>query len=108
MNTKNHYDLESTTTPRGIQAWKLYNSEHAMVTFLRFEPGESLAPHETPVDVYFYVVEGTGVVLVGDEKKEVTKGTLVESPKNITHCWYNESDAPLIVMVNKVPRPGNL
>ena len=52
------------------------------------------------------VLEGTGTVEVGEEKLEVTAGTLVESPKDIVHCWYNESDAPMKFMVVKAPRPG--
>ena len=61
--------------------------------------------HITPVDVFFYVLEGTGVVEIGDEKKEVSLDTLIESPAKIPHCWYNESDKLLRVLVVKVPRP---
>ena len=41
------------------------------------------------------------------DKKEVIEGTLIDSPKGIVHCWYNESDKPLRVLVNKVPKPTN-
>ena len=53
----------------------------------------------------FYVLSGTGVVEIGDEKRQIAADTLVESPKDIVHCWYNESDAPLRFMVIKAPRP---
>ncbi|MCK5250058.1 MAG: cupin domain-containing protein [Spirochaetaceae bacterium] len=89
----------------GVKSWKLYDTENALVVHLQLEPGESLKPHITPVDVFFYVLEGTGVVLVGKEKLEVSEGTLVESPKDIVHCWYNESNKPLRILVNKVPKP---
>ena len=106
INTVNHLDKEPMVNPHGVKSWKLYETENALVVHLQLEPGEALKPHITPVDVYFYVLEGTGVVLVGDEKKEVSAGTLVDSPKDIVHCWYNESDKPLRVLVNKVPKPG--
>ncbi len=89
----------------GVDARNLYNKEEAMVTVISLEPGQSLKRHITPVDVAFYVLEGTGIVEVGEEKVEVTKDTLIESPKDILHCWYNESDAPLKFMVIKAPKP---
>ena len=61
--------------------------------------------HITPVDVFFYVIEGKGIVEVGDEKKKVGPDTLIESPAKIVHCWYNESNEILKILVVKVPRP---
>jgi quercetin dioxygenase-like cupin family protein len=93
-------------TAHGVDVRNLYNTEDAMITVITLQPGQSLKRHVTPVDVAFYVLEGTGVVEVGDEKMEVTKDTLVESPKDIVHCWFNESDSPLRFMVVKAPKPA--
>ncbi len=89
----------------GVDARNLYSTEDAMVTVITLAPGQSLRRHITPVDVAFYVLEGEGVVEVGDEKRTVGNHTLVESPRDIVHCWYNESAAPLRFMVIKAPRP---
>lgn len=59
----------------------------------------------TPVDVFFYVLEGKGIVEIGEEKQLVEKDTLIESPAKIVHCWYNESDEDLRILVIKVPKP---
>lgn len=83
----------------------LYSDETALITHILLRPGESLKPHFTPVDVAFYVLEGNGHVLIGDEKQEVSEDTLIESPKMIAHCWYNESDKDLRLLVIKAPRP---
>ena len=105
MNTRRLGDMEIMETAHGVDARNLYNTDDAMVTVITLTPGQSLKRHITPVDVAFYVLEGTGVVEVGEEKAEVTKDTLVESPKDIVHCWYNESDADLRFMVIKAPKP---
>lgn len=89
-----------------VNARNLYNTPEAMITVIALDPGQSLKRHITPVDVAFYVLEGTGIVEVGDEKKEVTADTLIESPADIVHCWYNESSGPLRFMVVKAPRPS--
>ena len=44
---------------------------------ITLEAGESLKKHITPVDVFFYVLEGRGVVEVADERKEVGPDTLI-------------------------------
>jgi len=90
----------------GVDARNLYNTADAMVTVITLEPGQSLKRHITPVDVAFYVLSGDGVVEIGEEREEVGPDTLVESPKDIVHCWYNESDRPLRFMVIKAPRPA--
>ena len=91
--------------PHDVKARKLYDTTHAQVIHITLEPGEHLRKHITPVDVFFYVLEGTGVVEIGDEKREVGPDTLIDSPARILHCWYNESDEPLRILVVKVPKP---
>ncbi len=92
-------------TVHGIEARLLYNEETAQAIYLRLKPGEALRRHITPTDVFFLVLEGTGIVEVGDEKQEVCANTLIDSPAGIPHCWYNESDDVLRVLVVKAPRP---
>lgn len=96
---------ENLKNPHGVAVSKLYDTEHAQVMHITLNPGEALKKHVTPVDVFFYVLEGTGVVEIGTEKQEVGPDTLIESPARILHCWYNEGTEVLRVLVVKVPRP---
>jgi len=98
-------ETEVMPTAHNVDARNLYDTAEAMVTVITLKPGQSLKRHITPVDVAFYVLEGTGIVEIGEEKEEVTKDTLIESPKDILHCWYNESGAVLRFMVIKAPKP---
>lgn len=92
-------------TPHGVSARELASGEHAQVIEINLLPGESLKRHITPVDVFFYVLEGTGQVEIGDERVDVSTDTLVESPKGIPHRLMNEGDAPFRFLVVKTPRP---
>lgn len=96
---------EITQNPHGVDARKIYDTEYAQAVVITLKPGEKLRRHITPVDVFFYVLEGRGIVEVGEEKREVGPDTLIDSPKDIVHCWYNEGDADLRVFVVKVPKP---
>lgn len=105
MITKQLADTGIMKNPHNVDARNLYNTPDAKITVITLDPGQRLRRHITPVDVAFYVLSGTGVVEIGDEKQEVTADTLVQSPQKIVHCWYNESDKPLRFLVIKAPRP---
>jgi quercetin dioxygenase-like cupin family protein len=95
----------SGPNPHHVDARKIYDSSHAMAVVITLQPGESLKKHITPVDVFFYVLEGNGIVEIGDEKKSIGKDQLVESPARIPHRWINESASVFRVLVVKVPKP---
>lgn len=105
MNTINIKDAEPLKNPHGVNVKRIYDTEHAQVVHIELRPGEQLKPHITPVDVFFYVLEGEGVVDIGDETQTVSADTLIDSPKGIPHCWYNKSNRILRILVGKVPRP---
>ena len=92
-------------TPHKVDVRKIYDTKNAQAVHINLKPGESLKRHITPVDVFFYVLEGKGIIEIGDEKKEVGSDTLIESPAKILHCWYNESNEILRILVVKIPRP---
>lgn len=105
MKTIHAPTAPTSPNPHGVKASMIYNAESAQAVHITLEPGEALKKHITPVDVFFYVLEGTGVVEIGDERQEVGKDTLIESPAKIPHCWYNEGDGVLRILVVKAPRP---
>lgn len=92
-------------TPHKVDVRLLYETPEAQVMHINLLPGEELKPHFTPVDVFFFVLEGTPTIRVGDEMKEVAENLLVESPKDIVHCLYNKSDKPARILVVKTPKP---
>ncbi len=92
-------------TVHKVDARQLYDKDTAQVVHLKLEAGEGLKPHITPVDVFFYVLEGTPEILVGKETQIVEADSLVESPKDIPHCISNNSDKVARVLVVKAPKP---
>ena len=93
------------SNPHGVESRPVLNTVHAQAVHLKFEQGQKLRRHITPVDVFFYILEGEGVVEVGDEQLEVTQGMVIESPKDIPHRIMNPSEGTLRVLVVKTPRP---
>ena len=98
---------EIAKTPHGVDVKKLITYERASINHIALKPGEALKPHITPVDVCFYIVEGNGYVLVGEEQKDVKKDQLIFSPKDIVHTLGNHKDSGGIFrfLVIKTPTP---
>jgi quercetin dioxygenase-like cupin family protein len=96
----------SVKNPHDVDVRKVFEAPSTSVVIITLKPGESLKKHITPVDVFFYVLEGTGVVEIGEERQHVGKDTLIESPALIPHTWINESKAVFRVMVVKMLTTG--
>lgn len=102
MNIIEVQKTEVAPNPHGVDVRKMFENDKVQVAHITLKPGEQLKKHVTPVDVLFYVLEGTGVVEIGDEKKEVGPDTLIDSPAKIPHCWYNQSTGTLRVLLLKL------
>ncbi len=105
MRIINYKDKENMNNKHGISAKKLYDTENALIMHLTLQPGEKLKPHITPEDVAFYVLEGCPDMLIGKTTNTVKQDDLVESPKDIVHCIYNNSKSQVRVLVIKLPKP---
>lgn len=104
MIIKSAKDLQVQENPHGVDVRQMYNHDNAQAMHITLQPGQSLKPHITPVDVFFYVLEGAPDIQVGDEIITVEKDSLVESPKDIVHCISNKSDSLARILVVKAPK----
>jgi quercetin dioxygenase-like cupin family protein len=98
-------EVEEAQTSRKIEVRKVLKKPDVQVVYLKFKPGEELPLHTTKVDVFFYVVEGTGRVTVGDECETVQEKDIVFSPRDIPHALENAGDGLFKVLVVKTPNP---
>ncbi len=98
-------DTPITETPHKVDVRRIYDKDNAQAVHITLQPGEALKPHITPVDVFFYVLEGFPEIRVGEERVGVTQDCLVESPKGVAHCLFNNSDRIARILVVKSPRP---
>lgn len=69
---------------------------------LVLDPGAYLAPHPTPMDVVFFIHEGDGKVILGEELILVKRGDAIACPGNTAHGLWNTGDSFLRVLVMKL------
>jgi quercetin dioxygenase-like cupin family protein len=89
----------------GVLARAIYSAPEAMVVHIAVRPGGFVAPHVTPVDMEFFVIEGRGTFLLGEESTEAGEGTLIPSPRGVPHGMRNGGPGILRVLAIKNPRP---
>ena len=94
--------------PKRIDPIKLYETDHAKVMHVTFQPGEAQSKHINNVASLFYFLEGNGKMEVNGEFANVKKCDFVESPANSEHCIYNDKKSIMSVLVIKVPHPRML
>ena len=99
-------NIASIRNPHNVDVRKIFESPDTAAVVITLKPGESLRKHVTPVNVFFYVLEGTGIVEIGDERQSVGKDSVVESPAMIAHTWIHESKKVFRVMVVKMLTTG--
>ncbi len=107
MISRNYKTEPLKENPHKVDVRQMYNDASAQIMHITLKPGESLKPHKTPVDVVFYVLEGTPTVHIGIESQVFEQDTLIESPADIVHCLSNESNVQARILVTKAPRPEN-
>ncbi|MGM0462115.1 MAG: cupin domain-containing protein [Fibrobacterota bacterium] len=105
MNFSVYTNCEKIHPKHGVRVAPLYSKKDAQVMHITLQPGEKLIPHKTPVDVFFYVLEGTVQVSIGEEEHPFSRDTLIESPAHIRHFLSNHEDVPCRVLVVKTPNP---
>ncbi|ERP31121.1 cupin domain-containing protein [Chitinivibrio alkaliphilus] len=99
-------DTEKTHPVHNVRVANIYSKKDAQVMHITLQPGEELVPHKTPVDVFFYVLEGSVTVYVGDESNEYGRDMCIESPAHIRHFLGNNRDERARVLVVKTPNPS--
>jgi mannose-6-phosphate isomerase-like protein (cupin superfamily) len=59
------------------------------------KPGQGPSLHTHPYTEVAFAIEGTALITVGDEMREVKAGGIVVIPANTPHRFVNSGDAPL-------------
>jgi mannose-6-phosphate isomerase-like protein (cupin superfamily) len=72
-----------------------------------FDPGQEHAPHlHEGQDKLYYILEGSGMVQVGEESELLSAGDAAFAPSGIMHSIRNPGPDRLVVMAILAPPPG--
>jgi quercetin dioxygenase-like cupin family protein len=106
MNVVKVEETKPFQNPHMVDARKIY-TQNTEAIHMSLSKGQSLKKHTTPVNVFFYILEGKGVVEIGEETQEVEKDTIIDSPKGIPHLLRNTGESTFRFLVIKLPSTAN-
>ena len=84
---------------RGVAGQVIHADGRGTVSELAFARHGSIEPHTNPNTTWFVVIEGGGMVEVGDERARVAAGEAVLWPADVPHAaWAELSEMRAIVV----------
>ena len=94
-----HADLPTTSNPE-MNAKGLVVTEHATIGI----QSGNVAKHNHPkTDEIQYIIEGSGAMWLGSERKEFKPGTLIIIPKGTAHGGTLVTSGPVKAIAIKIP-----
>jgi len=89
----------------GVVARVVYSAPEAMIVHIDIRPQGFVKPHVTPIDMEYFVIEGRGQFILGEESMEAGPGVCIPNPRGVPHGIRNTGTGPLRVLAVKNPRP---
>ena len=84
----------------------LFQSNALLLGLNCLEPGQVQKAHDhTDQDKFYYVFEGQGQFVLGDEVKTAVSGEIIWAPAGVIHGVSNNSDSRLTLLVGIAPSP---
>jgi quercetin dioxygenase-like cupin family protein len=63
------------------------------------KPGRVIELHADPYEEVYYLLQGRGVMTVGDEEERVRAGDAVWLPYGVSHALRNDGDNDCVILV---------
>jgi mannose-6-phosphate isomerase-like protein (cupin superfamily) len=107
MSNMKHYADHVGANPSKVFKSTLFRTERLMLGLNCLTPGQEQHAHvHGGQDKFYFVVEGAGEFVVGDEKCTGGEGTVVWAPADVSHGVVNTGTTPLVLLVGIAPFPG--
>ncbi len=85
----------------------LFEGERLMLGLNCLDPGQEQRIHTHPSqDKFYFVLEGEGTFVVGEETSVCGAGHAIGAPAGVEHGVTNHGTEPLVLLVGMGPPPG--
>jgi quercetin dioxygenase-like cupin family protein len=94
-------------SPEKLQKTNLFETAQMFCDVYCLEPGQQQKPHaHAGASKLYYVIEGRGTFLVGEERAELGPGGLAWAEPGEPHGVENRSGERLVLLVAMAPNPN--
>jgi len=100
------YRQHTGSSPNKLFKSTLFQSSHLLLGLNCLEPGQVQSAHaHTDQDKFYFVVEGEGEFVVGDETQTAGSGLAIWAPAGVEHGVSNTGVQRLVLLVGIAPAP---
>ncbi|MCC6190403.1 MAG: cupin domain-containing protein [Anaerolineales bacterium] len=104
MSNFTHFAEHVGARPDKVYKSTLFESGRLLLGLNCLEPGQAQAPHtHDGQDKFYFVIEGEGDFLVGDEAQHAGPGSVVCAPAGVEHGVKNTAGTRLVLLVGIAP-----
>lgn len=101
-----NYRAHTGSNPDKFFKSTLFQSANLLLGLNCLEPGQTQSAHaHGDQDKFYFVVEGEGEFMVGDEKQKAGAGAVVWAPAGVDHGVTNTGSQRLVLLVGIAPAP---
>ena len=105
MNPISTSNAEHYTWGGDCDGWHLLRRDDLSVIQERVPPGRAEVRHYHNLSrQFFYILEGTGTMAIGEETVTLHKGEGIEIPPQVPHQFRNESEEDVVFLVVSAPK----
>ncbi len=107
MTNFTDYRAHIDSNPDTFFKTTLFQSPRLLLGLNCLEPGQIQRVHtHTDQDKFYFVVEGEGEIVVGEETRKATPGLIIWAPAGVEHGVKNTGSQRLVLLVGIAPAPG--
>lgn len=88
--------------PFNLDGRVMFTNEKVELVHLTLKPGEEIPLHSNPFDVIFYILEGNGTIIFGQESSTVEPNSSIFIEKDKQRGMKNSNEGAFKVLVCKV------
>lgn len=71
--------------PESITSRPIFRDDHIKVVLFAFDTGQELSEHTASTAATIHIIDGDAVIMLGEDRHEVSSGTWLHMPPNLNH-----------------------
>lgn len=102
MNINVFDDCDAAMKNELVEARRRFVSKSTVAVEIHLKPGGAIPEHGTPESVFFYILEGSGLLSIDGDTSRVVPGMVAHCPSEVNKSIKNNGDTLLKVLVVKM------
>ena len=96
-------EIEFEKNAKNVLFKIVHKNENVTITNIKLNTDEKVPPHKVPVDVFFYIIKGSGKITIGEETKDVTANEIIICPPNTMMSLWADKGEEFVFINVKTP-----